>query len=176
MVCDNDFDPPLDFRDGLFDLVYSFSVFSHLEKELEMRWLQELERVGSSGCLYLFTVHGDWVVEATLGAERAQAEAAGFYFHHVHSRSNTELEFPPWYEASYNTSGYIRRTWSQFFEVVSVIKGDKPDNYLWDDLRFAPEGNIESFRPMGQDLVVMRKRQTLPPIMRSGFEAGATLG
>src|SRR5215472_8263107 len=75
-VFTNDFEPPLGIRGGLFDLVYAFSVFSHLAEDLEMRWLQELHRVGAPDCLYLLTVHGDWVIEATLGEERARAEAA----------------------------------------------------------------------------------------------------
>jgi SAM-dependent methyltransferase len=82
-VYNNDLAPPLDFRDGLFDLVYAFSVFSHLPEDVEMSWLREFRRVGVQGCLYLLTVHGDWFIEATLGAERARAETAGFYFRRV---------------------------------------------------------------------------------------------
>jgi SAM-dependent methyltransferase len=157
-VYNNDLEPPLDFRDGLFDLVYSFSVFSHLAQDLEMRWLGELLRIGASGCLYLLTVHGDWMIEATLGAERTQAEAAGFYFKDALTRGASDLEFPIGYENSYHTSGFIRETWSRLFEICSIIKGDNPSNYLWGDERFAPEGTIASFRPMGQDLVVLRRR------------------
>jgi hypothetical protein len=157
-VYHSDLDPPLDFRDGLFDLVYSFSVFSHLQQDVEMRWLQELERIGAPECLYLFSCHGDWWIKATLGPERAEAEAAGFYYRHGHARGNTELEFPPGYENSYHTSDYIRRTWSKFLEVSAIIRGDNPSNYLWGEEKFAPEGNIERFRPMGQDLIVLRKR------------------
>src|SRR5579871_4247453 len=58
--------PPLDYADAAFDLVYSFSVFSHLSLDAERIWLPELVRVGRPGCLYLISVHGDWVIEATL--------------------------------------------------------------------------------------------------------------
>jgi SAM-dependent methyltransferase len=112
-VYTNDPTPPLDFRDGLFDLVYAFSVFSHLSEDVETSWLRELRRVGAPACLYLLTVHGDWFIEAALGAEQAQAAAAGFYFRNVHTRINTELDIPQGYEASYHTSGYIRRAWSR---------------------------------------------------------------
>lgn len=154
----NNMNPPLDFRDGLFDLIYSFSVFSHLSQDLEIEWLRELLRIGGPGCLYLLTVHGDWVIEATLGAEREQAEAAGFYFRYVHNRDGRELDFPKGYEASYHTSDYIHRTWSDLFEVCAIIKGDNPFNYLWGNVRFTPDGDVQKFRPMGQDLVVLRKR------------------
>jgi hypothetical protein len=74
-------------------------VFSHLPEDVEMSWLREFRRVGVQGCLYPLTVHGDWFIEATLGAERARAETAGFYFRRVHTRYNTELDFPEGYDA-----------------------------------------------------------------------------
>jgi SAM-dependent methyltransferase len=150
--------PPLDYESGRFDLVYSFSVFSHLSREVENAWLGELVRIGKPGCLYLLSVHGDWVIEATLGAEADVAREAGFHFRKVHSRSGTELDFPEYYEASYHTSDYIRRAWSPYLEIVDIIKGDNPSRYLWGDLQFEPIGTVPAFRPMGQDLVVARKR------------------
>lgn len=148
----NELMPPLEYPDGYFDLVYSFSVFSHLSLETEQAWLPELVRVGAPGCAYLLTVHGDWYIEQTLGAERGAATDAGFYFKKVHSRSSG---FPEYYEASYHTSGYIREHWSNFFDVLAVIRGDDPSRYLFEGRQPQPARPI---RPMGQDLVVARKR------------------
>jgi SAM-dependent methyltransferase len=157
-VYQNAFTPPLKYAAGQFDLVYCFSVFSHLEEENERAWLKELSRVGGSGCLYLVTVHGDWVIEATLGSEREAAEKAGFYYRKALKRHGTAMDFPEGYESSYHTSAYIRENWSRHFEILAIIRGDRPENYLWGDSRFMPEGVVPRFRPMGQDLVVMRKR------------------
>lgn len=154
----NAFAPPLAYADELFDLVYAFSVFSHLPEELEQEWLRELSRVGAPGCTYLITIHGDWMIEATLGPERRAAEEAGFYFRNVHQRSGSDLDFPDGYEASYHTSEYIHRAWSPHLEVLAILKGDDPSRYLFGEHRFAPAGRVHPFRPMGQDLVVLRKR------------------
>lgn len=153
----NDLLPPLIYRDGLFDLVYSFSVFSHLREDVEIEWLREIVRVGAPGCVYLITIHGDWVIEAVLGSEADAARQSGFYYKNVHRRSNQELDFPDYYEASFHTSDYIRRRWAQYFDVLDVIKGDDPARYLFD----ADAGSrelIRTIRPMGQDLVVAVKR------------------
>jgi len=154
----NDFLPELKYRSETFDLVYSFSVFSHLSEEVEQKWLRELARVGQAGALYLVSVHGDWMIEETLNEERESAQAAGFYYRSVHQRTGSTLDFPIGYEASYHTSEYIRSRWSEHFEILQVLKGDQPSRYLWSNLAFRPTGTIEEFRPMGQDLVVMRKR------------------
>jgi 2-polyprenyl-3-methyl-5-hydroxy-6-metoxy-1,4-benzoquinol methylase len=38
-------EPPSRFEDEMFDLVYSYSVFSHLSEELHLSWLAEFERI-----------------------------------------------------------------------------------------------------------------------------------
>lgn len=147
--------PPLAYADESFDVVCSFSVFSHLREDAERAWLAELARVGRPGCVYLLTVQGDWMIEATLGEERSAAEAAGFYYRQVHQRHGSSLDFPDYYESSYHTSDWIRRHWD--LEVLDVIKGDDPGRYLSGDLAFEPHGTVPLLRPMGQDLVVARR-------------------
>lgn len=41
----NRLEPPLAYRESTFDLVYAFSVFSHLPEPLQHAWMQELRRV-----------------------------------------------------------------------------------------------------------------------------------
>ena len=48
--------PPLAYADGLFDVVYSISVFTHLDATFQDAWLRELERVLKPGGLALFSV------------------------------------------------------------------------------------------------------------------------
>lgn len=91
--------PPLRYRDSEFDLVYAFSVFSHLRLDAEQAWLAELSRVGAPGCVYLITIQGDWMIEATLGDEAETARTQGFSFRHVHERHHTEMDFPDYYES-----------------------------------------------------------------------------
>jgi SAM-dependent methyltransferase len=154
----NDLLPPLIYRDALFDLVYCFSVFSHLRQDIETAWLKELMRVGTKGCMYLITVQGDWMIEATLGSEAADAKEKGFYYKQVHQRHNVESDFPDYYEASYHTSDYIRECWREYFDVMAVIRGDSPERYLSDAVVIPTESTIPPLRPMGQDLVVAVKR------------------
>jgi SAM-dependent methyltransferase len=51
-------DPPLDFPDDTFDLVYSYSVLTHLSAERQKPWVAELRRVLKPGGYLLVTVHG----------------------------------------------------------------------------------------------------------------------
>jgi SAM-dependent methyltransferase len=56
-------EPPLPFETGAFDLVYSISVFSHLDEPLQDRWLADVARVLRPGAVALLSVHGPHAFE-----------------------------------------------------------------------------------------------------------------
>jgi SAM-dependent methyltransferase len=147
----NELMPPLIYKNDFFDLIYSFSVFSHLSLEVEEKWLSELARVGKSGCIYAITIHGDYWIEATLQAESELAKEAGFYYKIVHP----EGTFPSYYEASFHTSKFIFNNWNKYFDILQVVSGRSSQNELYD-----PVSNklLESVGSLGQDIVIARKR------------------
>jgi SAM-dependent methyltransferase len=51
--------PPLDFDDGFFDLIFAFSVFTHID-EHEIGWLRELRRLLKHGGRLLVTIHNGY--------------------------------------------------------------------------------------------------------------------
>jgi SAM-dependent methyltransferase len=71
----NELAPPLPYRDSTFDLVYAFSVLTHLTEELQRPWLDDLRRVLRSGGLLVLSTHGERYLERLTAAERARFEA-----------------------------------------------------------------------------------------------------
>lgn len=55
--------PPLPITESTFDLVYSMSVFTHLDDEAAQNWFSELMRVLKRGGLLIVTTHGTRVLE-----------------------------------------------------------------------------------------------------------------
>src|SRR6266542_766936 len=145
--------PPLPYAANFFDLIYAFSVFSHLREDVEALWLAELARIGRSGCLYLLTVHGDWFIESTMPERRQEMEDAGGFY--LAETGELYSSFPDYYHQSYHTSDYLRREWSAHFEILDIIRGDDAARYAFGGAQPATELPM---RPMGQDLVVARKR------------------
>lgn len=150
--------PPLKYADNFFDVVYSFSIFSHLTKEVEELWLEELLRVGKPGCYYFITVHGDWVIEATMSPEeKATVDRDGFFFKKVHGREGNEYDMPDYYEASYHNGDYIKREWSRYLDIIDIVGGRSTEWYT-EGMDRVGDTPCPRLRPMGQDLVVARKR------------------
>jgi SAM-dependent methyltransferase len=48
--------PPLDFKDGAFDLIYLYSVFTHLPETAHLSWLRELARLLSPRGVLVATI------------------------------------------------------------------------------------------------------------------------
>jgi SAM-dependent methyltransferase len=58
---------PTAFADGTFDLVYSFSVFSHFSEDMHVRWLEEIHRILQPGGLFLATTRPrDFIEQSVL--------------------------------------------------------------------------------------------------------------
>jgi SAM-dependent methyltransferase len=68
-------EPPLDLPAGHFDLVYAFSVFTHLPPALAARWTDELRRLLAPGGLLVISTHGDAYREGLRPEELAAYDA-----------------------------------------------------------------------------------------------------
>jgi len=147
-------DPPLPFGAEQFDLVFSVSVFTHLDEANQFAWLRELNRVMRVGGMALLTVTGAYGMEklrrkktlspiqASLQQSRRSLAEEGFLYQEKpdtpalrDSRRGRGIS-GDWGLARHSKA-YIRVYWSRFFDVV--------------DIR---EGVIDSV----QDLVVLKKR------------------
>lgn len=67
--------PPLQFPDATFDLVYAFSVLTHLTEPLQHAWMAELLRVTRPGGWVIVSTHGDHYLSILGEADRARYDA-----------------------------------------------------------------------------------------------------
>jgi SAM-dependent methyltransferase len=128
-------EPPLPFASERFDLVYSISVFSHLDEPLQDRWLAELRRVLVPGGAALLSVHGAhafgefrsgrvttrWCPEAAFARGPLGPDELVFepYRRSVWNRG----ELPgvaDSYGLAFHGEGYVRRRWPEWLEVLDV--------------------------------------------------------
>jgi len=103
--------PPLRYGDGSFDLVYSMSVFSHLNEDMEVSWLRELVRVlKPSGHLYI-TFNSQHVLNQI--PQRFPEEALAAYYRNgfAYFSNIDDGILPEWYQTSLQThenSGWLK--------------------------------------------------------------------
>ncbi|MBV9472956.1 MAG: class I SAM-dependent methyltransferase [Solirubrobacterales bacterium] len=127
--------PPLPFEPESFDLVYSISVFSHLDEWLQDRWLAELRRILSPAGVALLSVHGPSAFEQfRQGAARtAWCKRSAFARGPL---GPGEFEFVPYrrsvwnaatlpgigegYGLSFHGHEYVRAHWSMSLAVLEL--------------------------------------------------------
>lgn len=115
--------PPLPYEDGTFDLIYSHSVFTHIDEEYQFKWLDELRRVAKPGGILLLSVHGCFVREQKgFNPEMtAVLKEKGILFLQI-ADPRWKAVFPDFYQKTFHTKEYVLATWSKYFEVLDCIE------------------------------------------------------
>ncbi len=128
-------DPPLPFADAGFDLIYSISVFSHLDEPAQDRWLRELDRVLADGGIALLSIHGAHAFEqfrtgavktgwCDPGAFARQALGPAEFVFAGYQRSIWNRgELPgvgPDYGLAFHGEQYVASRWAEVFEIVQI--------------------------------------------------------
>jgi len=108
----NNLNPPLAYASGEFDLIYAFSVFTHLPQRLQVAWMRELARTLRPGGHLFITVHGDTFVEALDADERSTFAAGDLVVRHARNAgSNLCTAFHP--------RAYLQRLAAPDLEIVA---------------------------------------------------------
>ena len=126
-------EPGLDLAADDFDLVYSYSVFTHLPEVMQRPWLDELVRVTRPGGHLLLTFHGEHTLSDldTDGRTRFAAGGLVVVAGDEGGRGTNAC-------AAYHPESWIRGTLAPDLDVLDHWPGDssfKQDAYL---IRKAP--------------------------------------
>jgi SAM-dependent methyltransferase len=110
----NDLSPPLPYDNGSFDLVYAFSVMTHLSEDLQRAWMDECHRVLKPGGFLLFSTLGEYFVERDrlTSEERRSFERGNIVVLYERSPGTSLC-------SAYHPPDYVRRELAGNFEVVS---------------------------------------------------------
>ena len=106
--------PPLPYDDAGFDLVYAFSVMTHLSEDLQHAWLREVERVLKPGGFFLFSTLGEYYASRNRlrPAERASFQAGNLVVLYTRSAGTSLC-------SAYHPPDYVRRELAKELDHVS---------------------------------------------------------
>lgn len=103
--------PPTAFPGAAFDVIFTISVFTHLDESPQEAWLGELARLLRPGGLLLATTHAPDIARTSPGvtaAELARLEQQGFLFRPSVGPFNEQSAF--------HSAAYLQTTWSRHLE------------------------------------------------------------
>jgi len=118
----NDYLPPLPFSSDTFDLIYSISVFTHLDEKYQHLWLSELQRIAKPGATIILSACGEHIINMLPSSYQAKIQPDGFMFIKGATGRLKLDKLPDFYQTSYHTREYIYREWSSYFDVVCHVE------------------------------------------------------
>ena len=118
--------PPSGLPPQSLDLVYAYSVVTHLDEKTQDRWLEELHRIAKPGAPVLLTVLSERaLVELNPTVDRrwlARWRRAGIDWASRNTGLDAILGENEYYRNTYHTPRYIRSRWARWFEVLGFIE------------------------------------------------------
>jgi len=125
--------PHLPFEDGYFDLIYSFSVFTHI-CDLAEAWLLELRRIVRRGGLLYLTIHDNHTIDLVLDESRGEGlyqqlhEAeellsfrdSDFAMFTLNRVPGGGIDFERRQAQVFYDIDYICRHWGNYLKIVSI--------------------------------------------------------
>lgn len=154
--------PPTDFEDNTFDIIMSFSVFSHLRSDAAEMWIKEFARILKPNGIIVATTEGVFFLDLLekLKKDRTLAESNEWYANLLHGFSERMSK----YRKLYNNGEYI------YAPTGGGDAGDALDSSFYGDA-IVPEKYIRDIfgkhltfidfldnQNMGQAVFVMQKK------------------
>jgi SAM-dependent methyltransferase len=176
-------EPPTEFDNNSFDVVYAYSVFSHLSESVHIKWVKELSRILKPGGILIVTVWGRNFIEFCRSLRGQNHEFEG---HKALANSflDTEAAFADYdngkflysatgggpalpasfYGEAVISPGYVKREWTKYLTFCdfvddpakfnqAVIVMQKPVNNSLSSQIDTTEPESASVFPLPQEIV-----------------------
>lgn len=113
--------PPTHYPDNHFDLIISYSVFTHLARDVQHAWLAEIRRILAPGGIFLASVHGQLAYDFGSGALGSAFPKAGIVDSFQDPTLGT-IAPPGYYRATYQSEAYTRREFGAYFRILEYVE------------------------------------------------------
>ncbi|MFH1612130.1 MAG: class I SAM-dependent methyltransferase, partial [bacterium] len=110
--------PCLKYSSNMFDFIYAISIFTHLNKEYQLLWLREFQRIIKPQGILILSIHGEYCFQNLSKIQKENLEKQGTIFVITNVVNNI---FPKWYQTSYHTKKYIFNEFGKYFKILNYV-------------------------------------------------------
>lgn len=114
--------PPTSYPDNQFDLIVSFSVLTHLSREVQLSWLKEMNRILAPEGLFLTTVHGELATRFCFPPNEAE-EVIRKQFYDVSDGKLDGIAPTNYYRGAFQTREYSEKEYMRYFHILEYLPG-----------------------------------------------------
>jgi ubiquinone/menaquinone biosynthesis C-methylase UbiE len=123
----NQLNPPLQFENDTFDIIYGISIFTHLSKEKHIAWFDELMRILKPEGILFLTLHGNVFAKKLTQKEKILFEKGELVI-----RSSTKEGHRTY--TAFQPKAFVKKLSAKYFvleHVEGIIKNNKPQQDVW---------------------------------------------
>jgi SAM-dependent methyltransferase len=116
----NNEQPPLNFADKeSFDLIFAYSVFTHIPIDLQIPWLKEIRRILRPGGFFIGTVTGEKKLKETAGADEIKClqQEGHFTLYSDDDNASASTQLAGSWDV-FQTKDYVLETFSSVMKVL----------------------------------------------------------
>jgi SAM-dependent methyltransferase len=113
----NDLHPPLPFVAGLFDVIYSVSILTHLSEQSHHEWINEMQRVLKPGGILVISTQGNAYKDKMLTSEIIEFEKGNIVVRNFLKEGHRIF-------SAFQPESFMRSLFRSF-EVIDHQKGDE---------------------------------------------------
>lgn len=110
----NGLEAGLPYADASMDLVYAFSVFTHLPEQSQLAWMGELKRILRPGGCLVFSLHGEYYLDRLRDDERCRFRAGELIVHGTQREGSNDC-------AAFHPEAYVRERLAAAWDVVERV-------------------------------------------------------
>jgi SAM-dependent methyltransferase len=131
----NELAPPTSYSANRFELIYAFSVFTHLSEDLQLAWLREMRRILVPGGYLIFSTQGDRYMTEFSSAEKDDF-MGGKLLVRYEEGAGTNLC------SACHSEKYVRSVLSEGFDVIDFVREGAKGNPFQDLYLFRAKHDV----------------------------------
>lgn len=154
--------PPLGVQDNTYDLIWSFSVFSHLPIDLAKSWIKELHRITQIGGNIIITTHlenmSSWHIKSD---DSKQKYTQNGYIEDKYTCTITKTltDNKNYINTFYTTDFFCKEILQGLFTILYVSNGANPLEFIKDDTDIEIINKIKKLNvPTHQEFIILEKK------------------
>lgn len=111
------YDPPTNYENEYFDLIYGLSIFTHIDAATQENWIKEIHRILSTNGIFLFTTHGKFFYHKLLHSEKKILGELGVFSKTYHQQGHRMT-------STYNNPVMLRKLLEKYFGILEFHDGE----------------------------------------------------
>lgn len=113
--------PPTKFSDNMFDVIIGYSVFTHLDRNMQENWLREMKRIMVPGGLFLASCHGDFATSFAPKHVQKEVSSKGISDGTLDNKLDG-IAPSKYYRCVYQSRAYNEKEWGKQFKIIDYVE------------------------------------------------------